>query len=78
MENNEASMVNVTEQVEKALQSAVTPAPVTGTIRWQTADEYRTETGKRFRMTKEELAQHGDSPEGRLNAFHARQIAGLL
>jgi hypothetical protein len=42
------------------------------------AEDYRQRTGKRFRMTKQELDQYGQTPEGRQQAFLARQTAGKL
>jgi hypothetical protein len=42
------------------------------------AEDYRQKTGKRFRMTKQEMNQYGQSPEGRQQAFLARQQAGQL
>lgn len=42
------------------------------------AEDYRQKTGKRFRMTKQELNQYGLNPEGRQQAFLARQTAGKL
>ena len=42
------------------------------------AEDYRQKTGKRFRMTKQEMDQYGQTPEGRQQAFLARQTAGQL
>lgn len=42
------------------------------------AEDYRQKTGKRFRMTKQEMNEYGQSPEGRQQAFEARQRAGTL
>jgi hypothetical protein len=78
--NNENTLINVTEQVENAFKEAVTitPTPQAPVGKWSDPDAYRAETGKRFRMTKEERIQHGETEAGRLAAFIARQIAGLL
>jgi hypothetical protein len=42
------------------------------------AEDYRQKTKKRFRMTKQEMDQYGQTPEGRQAAFLARQTAGKL
>jgi hypothetical protein len=79
MENsNENTMVNVTEQVEKALAGAIAVPQVTNSLRWPTPEDYRKETNKRFRMTKEEQTKFTNDASGRQLAFEARQIAGLL
>lgn len=42
------------------------------------AEDYRQKTGKRFRLTKQEIEQYGQSVDGRQQAFLARQAAGKL
>lgn len=41
-------------------------------------EEYREKTSRRFRMSKAEQELFGNTPEGRLKAFLARQEAGKL
>jgi hypothetical protein len=45
---------------------------------YENAAAYSEATGKRFRMTKAEIAEHGSSEDGRQAAFLARQEAGNL
>lgn len=52
--------------------------PFNPDLKWQTPEAYTSETGKRFRMTKAEIAEHTNSPDGRQRAFVVRQLAGLL
>ena len=52
---------------------ALTQTPV-----YENAEAYRAATGRRFRMTKEEIAQFGSTTEGRQEAFMNRQNAGNL
>lgn len=48
--------------------------PVSTDLKWATPEDYKKETGKRFRLTKEELA----SGQTRQEVFEARQRAGKL
>lgn len=45
---------------------------------YTSTEDYRKSTGKRFRMSKEELEKFGKTDEGRELAFKARQDSGLL
>jgi len=65
---------DIKQMVDQALGAQTTPAKAT----WANADEYKAATGKRFRLTKEEIAKHGSNPEGRLAAFIARRDSGKL
>ena len=70
--------VDLVEAVDNAIKSSVTQPQVTGSFKWQNPEAYRADTGKRFRMTKEEQAAHGNTEQGRQAAFEARLVAGLL
>ena len=86
MNSTEGNVNNIANAIDQAFQTAivqpvVAEAPATPSVeglKWATPDAYRAETGKRFRVTNEEKALHGDTPEGRMAAFIARQTAGLL
>ena len=67
-------MNDIKNMVENALGNQVTTAkPV-----WENPEAYKAATNRRFRLTKEEIAKHGSSPEGRQAAFIARRDSGKL
>jgi hypothetical protein len=73
--------VDVVAAVDAAMAGAVAsvaPQAAAQALQWANPEEYRQATGKRFRMTKEERTQHGETPEGRQAAFVARAQAGSL
>lgn len=98
MNSTEPQVENLVAAIDDAFKTGIVPAvtadapsndvsnvtvPFDPNLKWQTPEAYTSETGKRFRMTKAELAQYAGSvtpcpPEARQAAFVARQNAGLL
>ena len=67
----------MTEDIKQMVDSAlgqVTTTPKT----WETPEQYKAETNKRFRLRKDEIAKFGSDEAGRLAAFKARLAAGQL
>jgi hypothetical protein len=54
-----------------------TNGPNSGT-NFSSPEEYRTATGRRFRMTRQEIEQYGSTAAGRQQAFESRQATGAL
>jgi hypothetical protein len=78
--NGDENTVNISQAVDAAFSAAtVSPTPVVpSTLKWATPEAYKVATGKRFRLTNEEITKHGKDEAGRQAAFEARQLAGLL
>ncbi len=75
-ENNEEK--DIIKMIDTALETALEPVVEAVKPQYADAEEYRVKTNKRFRLTKEEIATHGSTPQGRQAAFLARQVAGKL
>lgn len=67
-------MTDIKNLVDQALGAQTTPAKKT----WETPEQYKAETGKRFRLTKQEIQSFGSDEAGRLKAFIARRDSGKL
>ena len=65
---------DIKQMVDQALGNQTAPLIKV----WETPEAYKESTGKRFRLTKEEIAKHGSNPEGRQAAFIARRDSGKL
>jgi hypothetical protein len=77
MDNNQ-----IMNAIDQAFDNATKPVqktqPKPSTASFADPEEYRKSTGKRFRMTKNEKSEFGDTSEGRQRAFEARMQAGTL
>ena len=67
-------MNDIKQMVQEALGSQV----ATAKAQYTSPEEYKEKTGKRFRLTKDEIVKFGSDPAGRLSAFNTRQAAGKL
>lgn len=66
--------LNKMTNTENTSTDSTATATSTTELRWKTPEEYKAETGHRFRMNKEEQA----AGVTRQEAFEARQRAGKL
>ena len=67
-------MADIKQMIDSALGAQTTQVKV----QYSTPDEYKEKTGKRFRLTKEEISKNGSDGAGRLAAFKARMESGKL
>jgi len=67
--------------IDAAFDKATKPVnvPVNSPFKaYANPEEYRSATGRRFRMTKEERTTFGDTVDGRQKAFESRRDSGSL
>ncbi len=75
--------INIVEKIDEAFKDATAPAQTSpdSALRWATPEDYTKETGRRFRVTNEEITKFGNPKEvatARQAAFEERQRLGTL
>jgi hypothetical protein len=78
MDNTNEIMSAIDAAFDKATKPVMKASTPSSSTTFANPEEYRKQTGKRFRMTKEEKRLHGDDETARQKAFEERMKSGLL
>jgi len=78
MDNTNQIMSAIDAAFDKATKPVTKASTPSSSATFANPEEYRKQTGKRFRMTKGERNTFGDTNEGRQKAFESRRDSGSL
>lgn len=70
--------LNIVDKIDDAFKTATATTGETKPLTWANPEEYTKATGRRFRMTNEEITKFGKDEAGRQKAFEERQQTGTL